>query len=557
MLGRTGSTPQPAQASSSVANPAPAIVSDQYPSQLHVNGAPSMNAPLPSSGEPLQQSNLQPSQQPNTLQPAPQRVGFFGRMLGRKPAAQAPVNAPVAEKVPQVTLPPLNHLSLFVRITQAWAIYLTLAPAIVSIILKETSFFSYVLLGCLGWSGALVTETLVVYFWLKKRIEPCYILDVALTLLFAGFVGASLGGDSSYKAGVVRYYNISLHGWLGLVMLGSYLLRYPWILQHAKEASPKYVWTSKSFLEVVNSLTIAWTISQFLTAALCVVPLFVGTNQLMDPVDLVLNYVFPILTIVVMLCMTRWFPNFARVRWLIPRHSSSVKPLPDAEMGFAPPLPPHDPRSMPEVQPQPQGGLQPQYGLGVDANDRPIARSLQPQFGIDSEEPSNVRQPFRVASEMSNSSLDDNFPHPVRAKEKAPLLVPQIGKHLADKRAPDGFGLVSETGSERKGLPALRKPQDPVVRSDLGYGLVKETAGGGGGGLKSSQGSKFGLDSDLDSDGSSMAAPNPPPRRSGFGLVAEENDRDKPRSPLVSNSRQPLPSIRKPVSKGGFGLDAE
>lgn len=162
---------------------------------------------------------------------------------------------------------------------------------------------------------------------------------------------------------------------------------------------------------------------------------------------------------------------------------------------------------------------------------------------------------------MSNSSLDDNFPPPLRSKEKlkAPLVVPQIGKHTSDKRANEGFGLLSEAGSEKKGL--LKKPQEQSNKEFglSGYGLAKET----GGGLEKSSrgGSKFGLDSDLDSDldgGSSTAAP-PQPRK--FGLVAEENergqDKDKPRSPLISNSRQALPSIRKPASKGGFGLDAE
>ena len=529
MFGRSPASQPP----SNTTNPPAASNTNQNPGQP-INGAPT-----------------------NTAPPPQQQQGLFGRMFGRKGSAATPpgANSPPPEFVPQLPLPPLTRLNFYIRITQAWAIYLTLVPVVISTILKETSFFLYVLLGCLGWSVSLVINALVLYYWPKRRIEPCYILDVALTLFFAGTSGASLGGGSTYQTGVVRYFNIAMHGWLGLVMIGSYF-SYPWVVQHAKEASPQYVWTSKSFLEVVSSLTLHWSISQFLTAGLCVVPLFVGTGLLMDPIALVFNYIWPILTLVAMLCITRWFPDFARRRWYLPRlHSSAVKPMPDAEMGFQQPVPVPLPGSLPAAQipqPQPQLGLKPQFGLDVDANSRPINRSLQPQFGLGSEEPVIAPPPpFRLASELSNSSLE--APLPLRTRDKAPLVVPHLGKLKTDQK-PDGFGLMAEKGTEKgtdKKMVGLTGKQ--------GFGLAQETNASGGL-LKSPREalSRFGMDSEDSDVPASKALPLPQPRK--FGLLAEEDShgrKDKPKSPSVSSNRQPLPSLKKPASKSGFGLDAE
>jgi hypothetical protein len=96
--------------------------------------------------------------------------------------------------------------------------------------------------------------------------------------------------------------NITIHGWLAFVMLVSahhpvcvnpcgpspfndillmetlilprqlsVAARYPWALQHAKEASPQIAWDAPSFRAVVDHVAGVWGASQAVTALLCIV----------------------------------------------------------------------------------------------------------------------------------------------------------------------------------------------------------------------------------------------------------------------------------------------
>lgn len=48
-------------------------------------------------------------------------------------------------------------------------------------------------------------------------------------------------------------------------------MRYPWVLQHAKEAAPQIAWDAPSFRAVVDHVAGVWGASQAITALLCVV----------------------------------------------------------------------------------------------------------------------------------------------------------------------------------------------------------------------------------------------------------------------------------------------
>lgn len=162
--------------------------------------------------------------------------------------------------------------------------------------------------------------------------EPPYILDGALLIYYAVVFGI-YAGNQAWQEGIFTYFNISLHGWVTLVMVvsmaplaqhaihaaqctpvfelcGQLLLhplssnpagllmaapyqelrhtitppppplattqltqsfRFPWALQNAREAAPSVAWSSPTFMSVVDQVSAAWAFSQALTTGLCAV----------------------------------------------------------------------------------------------------------------------------------------------------------------------------------------------------------------------------------------------------------------------------------------------
>lgn len=150
-------------------------------------------------------------------------------------------------------------------------------------------------------------------------------LDLALLLLYAVYLPVYIT-KLDYRAAMVTWVNVVQYGWVAVVMAVSTVARYPWALQHAKEASPQVAWSSLTFRSVVDQVAWAWAGGMLLASLLAVVPGVLGRVK-MDPLNIVFNYVWPYVTLVTLLAATRFWPSVIRNRYYLPKlHQGSVEP---------------------------------------------------------------------------------------------------------------------------------------------------------------------------------------------------------------------------------------
>ncbi|KAJ9528024.1 hypothetical protein QJQ45_005708 [Haematococcus lacustris] len=111
-------------------------------------------------------------------------------------------------------------------------------------------------------------------------------------------------------------------------------------------------WAAPSFRCVCDQLAAAWTLAEALTALLSLAPLLTGQNTGMAGLNIAFNYVWPYLSLLAMIGLTRWLPGNRRERVYLPRmRSSAVAP----EAQGLPGRPAEDSSSEPVPGPAPGG----------------------------------------------------------------------------------------------------------------------------------------------------------------------------------------------------------
>ncbi|GAX84698.1 hypothetical protein CEUSTIGMA_g12120.t1 [Chlamydomonas eustigma] len=244
--------------------------------------------------------------------PASQELEESARQAGNVTSVEAPTQATDAQqqdiesdnksKDKSAAAPSLTWAQTVIVLMQALAIYLTLIPFIVAIALKDAYFMYGILFGVV-FSGLLVAVNAGLWFFKYKKEMP--IMGTALVLEQSSTSYATYENDPG-------------------TIPSRMMLR---ALQHAKEATPEIAWNAPSFRSVVDHVAGVWAGVEAICSLLCVVPYRLGSTG-MSPLNIVFNYVFPYLMLIVLLALTRWWPRYIRIIHYLPRmmHQGAVQP---------------------------------------------------------------------------------------------------------------------------------------------------------------------------------------------------------------------------------------
>ncbi|KAL6763822.1 hypothetical protein V8C86DRAFT_2482972 [Haematococcus lacustris] len=279
-------------------------------------------------------------------------------------AEPQPANSEGAEQHhhQQHTHPPVSYVAHRVLVNSAF--YFTWVPYCVLIAAKDSRLVESLFFGLAysGWSVLFNGGYLACRSCGSRKRELPYILDAALAVYFAVYLAVH-EARPEYRADLQKYMNVSLHAWLAIAMALSIAVRFPFTLQHSKEVAPEVAWAAPSFRCVCDQLAAAWTLAEALTALLSLAPLLTGQNTGMAGLNIAFNYVWPYLSLLAMIGLTRWLPGNRRERVYLPRmRSSAVAP----EAQGLPGRPAEDSSSEPVPGPAP-GGPSAQVNSGASA----------------------------------------------------------------------------------------------------------------------------------------------------------------------------------------------
>ncbi|GFH24310.1 uncharacterized protein HaLaN_22080 [Haematococcus lacustris] len=196
--------------------------------------------------------------------------------------------------------PPVPYVAHRVLVNSAF--YFTWVPYCVLIAAKdsrseESLFFG---LAFSGWSVLFNGGYLACRSCGSRKRELPYILDAALAVYFAVYLAVH-EARPEYRADLQKY-----------------TMQPPMSILCAAPAAPAVpnleAWAAPSFRCVCDQLAAAWTLAEALTALLSLAPLLTGQNTGMAGLNIAFNYVWPYLSLLAMIGLTRWLPGNRRER---------------------------------------------------------------------------------------------------------------------------------------------------------------------------------------------------------------------------------------------------
>ncbi|KAJ9528189.1 hypothetical protein QJQ45_014175 [Haematococcus lacustris] len=202
--------------------------------------------------------------------------------------------------------PPAPYVAHRVLVNSAF--YFTWVPYCVLIAAKDSRLEESLFFGLAfsGWSVLFNGGYLACRSCGSRKRELPYILDAALAVYFAVYLAVH-EARPEYRPDLQKYMNVSLHAWLAIAMAEA--------------------WAAPSFRCVCDQLAAAWTLAEALTALLSLAPLLTGQNTGTAGLNIAFNYVWPYLSLLAMIGLTRWLPGNRRERVYLPRmRSSAVAP---------------------------------------------------------------------------------------------------------------------------------------------------------------------------------------------------------------------------------------
>jgi hypothetical protein len=178
-------------------------------------------------------------------------------------------------------------------------IFLAFAPWIIFDVVAGPSTWK------LAAFSALVASVVLTVPDIRRHHGAPKLLDLAGIVFFAVISILGLALDRQQLIWLETYSQTISNGTLALTALGS-LAHVPFTEQYARESTPREVWDSPVFKHVNRVLTAMWGLVFAITAILGLIALHVssGTDWL--------NWVIPIILLVLAVRFTRWYPAYMR-----------------------------------------------------------------------------------------------------------------------------------------------------------------------------------------------------------------------------------------------------
>jgi hypothetical protein len=140
---------------------------------------------------------------------------------------------------------------------------------------------------------------------LRPELNRLKLLDVATVVFFAALSLAALVTTRHNVSELDKYSQAISSGALGIIALGSIVLRHPFTIDYAKEEAPPEVWHTAVFRRINLVLSSAWAAVFLICAVLGLAAQQSVAKGLRDW----LNWYIPILLIFLAFRFTKWYPD--------------------------------------------------------------------------------------------------------------------------------------------------------------------------------------------------------------------------------------------------------